>query len=125
MHQHPTTLILIRSISMSIYTVPCLHCKTEYPYRSNKKFCCRKCKQLNKEFPYRRFKKDVCEDCGFVPVYKCQLDVDHVDGNRHNNSPDNLRTICANCHRLKTYLNNESCNLKTRAKKRDSELESL
>ncbi|CAL9981083.1 HNH endonuclease [Vibrio phage D69] len=28
----------------------------------------------------------------------------HIDGNHSNNSIDNLQTLCANCHRLKTYL---------------------
>ena len=32
------------------------------------------------------------------------LEVDHIDGNHENNSPTNLRTLCANCHRLKTWL---------------------
>lgn len=45
-----------------------------------------------------------CEVCGFIPVNKCQLDLDHVDGNRNNDNPKNLQTICANCHRLKTYM---------------------
>ena len=33
----------------------------------------------------------------------CQLDIDHIDGNRENNDIINLQTLCANCHRLKTY----------------------
>jgi len=45
-----------------------------------------------------------CEVCGFIPVNRCQLDLDHVDGNRHNDDVKNLQTICANCHRLKTYM---------------------
>lgn len=53
---------------------------------------------------YIQFKKGYCEECGFVPQHDCQLDVDHVDENHSNNSPLNLRTLCANCHRLKTYL---------------------
>ena len=52
---------------------------------------------------YQKQKKDTCELCGFVPEHRCQLDVDHVDGNRNNNDPKNLMTLCANCHRLKTY----------------------
>lgn len=57
--------------------------------------------------PYTRAKKPSCEECGFVPVHPCQLDVDHVDGNKANASPENLRTLCANCHRLKTQINKE------------------
>jgi len=53
---------------------------------------------------YRKHKKSKCEECGFIPVHLCQLDVDHVDGNHHNNEISNLKTLCANCHRLKTYL---------------------
>ena len=48
-------------------------------------------------------KKSECERCGFVAEHKSQLDVDHIDKNRLNNSPENLRTLCANCHRLITY----------------------
>lgn len=52
---------------------------------------------------YRGFKKATCELCGFVPVHPCQLDVDHIDGNHANDAPENLQTLCANCHRLKTF----------------------
>ena len=54
--------------------------------------------------PYVRFKKDKCENCGFVAIHHGQLDIDHVDGNKKNNEESNLRTLCANCHRLKTML---------------------
>lgn len=53
--------------------------------------------------PWRRHVKDRCERCGFVPEHPCQLDVDHIDGNNGNNDPSNYQTLCANCHRLKTY----------------------
>ena len=52
-------------------------------------------------------KKNHCEQCGFVAEHKCQLDVDHIDGNKFNNNEDNLQTLCANCHRLKTVLNED------------------
>ncbi len=45
--------------------------------------------------------------CGFVPVHACQLDVDHIDGNRHNHELSNLQTLCANCHRIKTHISND------------------
>ena len=57
--------------------------------------------------PYVAFKQDFCSLCGFIPVNECQLDVDHIDGNHGNNSPNNLQTLCANCHRLKTFLNKD------------------
>jgi hypothetical protein len=56
---------------------------------------------------YRLFKKDICEKCAFVASHPCQLDVDHIDGNRNNNAIFNLQTLCANCHRLKTHINKE------------------
>ena len=56
---------------------------------------------------YRKNKKDKCEFCGFVAIHSVQLDVDHMDGDRTNNSPSNLQTLCANCHRLKTHMNKD------------------
>ena len=64
---------------------------------------CWKCKANS----YHVHKKDHCEICGFIPVNKVQLDVDHIDGNHKNNDLDNLQTLCANCHRLKTHMNND------------------
>jgi 5-methylcytosine-specific restriction endonuclease McrA len=29
--------------------------------------------------------------------------VDHIDGNHSNDDPSNLQTLCANCHRFKTW----------------------
>ena len=63
---------------------------------------------------YRSHKKDTCEECGFVAKHRCQLDVDHLDGDHNNNSTKNLITLCANCHRLKTHLNGESANIEYR-----------
>jgi len=51
---------------------------------------------------YARHKKDSCELCGFKGL-SCQLDVDHIDGNHQNNNIENLQTLCANCHRLKSF----------------------
>ena len=52
--------------------------------------------------PYVRFKSDRCSHCNFIAVDACQLDVDHIDGNHDNHDPSNLRTLCANCHRLRS-----------------------
>lgn len=51
----------------------------------------------------RKRVKDTCEKCGFKAVDLCQMDIDHKDGNWRNDDPDNLWTLCATCHRLKTH----------------------
>lgn len=56
---------------------------------------------------YRDHKKNYCEYCGFKALDKCQLDVDHIDGDHSNSHPYNLQTLCANCHRLKTKINRD------------------
>ena len=57
---------------------------------------------------YKAHRKETCEKCGFVPEHRCQLQVDHIDGNHDNNAVENLQTLCANCHALKTFINRES-----------------
>ncbi len=52
---------------------------------------------------YHQFRADRCEACGFEPVHISQLDVHHVNGNHADNAPSNLETLCANCHRLRTW----------------------
>ena len=71
--------------------------------RGNWDVMCQRCRR----FPYTRHKKDSCEVCGFVAANRCQLDVDHIDGNHGNNDPNNLQTLCSNCHRLKSYMNSD------------------
>lgn len=68
-------------------------------------------------------KKDKCENCGHEPmknvrlqklpydlrriVSRMFLQVDHIDGNKNNNNPANLQTLCAECHAVKTYTNGD------------------
>lgn len=63
--------------------------------------------------PWMVYRKDYCEnpECTATIIDKCQLDVDHIDGNRSNNHESNLQTLCANCHRLKTKRNGDHINL--------------
>lgn len=70
---------------------------------------CKSCKN-NKARTMNYIKKDFCESCGFVAQHKVQLDIDHINGDHSNNDPSNLQTICANCHRLKTYMNKDHMN---------------
>jgi len=49
----------------------------------------------------------VCSDCGFDPVNKCQVDIHHIDGDNKNQDESNLQVLCANCHRLKTLINED------------------
>lgn len=106
----------------------CKHCNEEFfKNRKDKVFCSAKCKVKNKDkrIPRRLEKlrnkaksrrnkallfytKDPkCKNCNFVAIHPCQLDIDHLDGNHSNNNIENLQTLCANCHRLKTYLNKD------------------
>jgi hypothetical protein len=54
--------------------------------------------------PYRKFVDSECHVCGFTSSHPCQFDIDHKDGNQENNALDNIWTLCANCHRLKTWI---------------------
>jgi hypothetical protein len=96
----------------------CSKCQSKpraYAYRKNNKIywrslcdsCIRKKKNLKtgrmakwQSAGYKKNKK--CELCGFRASVSRQLDVYHVDGNRNNCSQYNLKTICANCQRLKS-----------------------
>jgi len=59
-------------------------------------------KRFNRIYNYRHLKGLQCEKCGFTGQ-PCQLDVDHIDGDKTNNNIENIQTLCANCHRIKTH----------------------
>jgi len=54
----------------------------------------------------QKFLKDRCEFCGFVPAVSWQLHLDHriPRAKGGTNRPANFQTLCANCHVLKTYI---------------------
>lgn len=65
-----------------------------------------------------------CE-CG-INSWKGQsliLDLDHVDGNKNNNTKDNLRWLCPNCHSQTTTF--RAKNISSYKKKSKSEVEIL
>jgi len=36
--------------------------------------------------------------CTATILFPEQLDINHIDGDRHNNNPKNLECLCRNCH---------------------------
>lgn len=46
----------------------------------------------------------------YLDAWRKCLNVDHKDGNRYNNHPDNLMTVCPNVHMLKTQLQEDYLN---------------
>jgi hypothetical protein len=63
---------------------------------------CRRIRYKIVDRTYRRVKQKKCEKCGYEG-HPCELDVDHIDGNHNNDDPTNLQTLCACCHRMKSY----------------------
>lgn len=65
---------------------------------------------LNSTHEYRKYRKTYCENIdgrlGFICttniVYKCMLEVDHINNNHKDNRETNHQTLCACCHRVKT-----------------------
>jgi predicted nucleic acid-binding Zn ribbon protein len=47
---------------------------------------------------------DKCTKCGWNEVHpatgKVPLEINHIDGNAHNNKRENLEVLCPNCHSL-------------------------
>jgi hypothetical protein len=39
--------------------------------------------------------------------YPGSLEMDHIDGDRCNNVPENIQTLCKVCHSYKSHLNND------------------
>jgi hypothetical protein len=70
-------------------------------YRSRCEMCVKKNKKIKPANPRWKTagykKKPACDRCGFRARYSAQLLVYHIDGNLHNTSVRNLKTICLNC----------------------------
>ena len=48
----------------------------------------------------RKLLQDRCERCGFVPEQPIQLAGHHKNGRPNDNRPENVATVCHNCHSL-------------------------
>lgn len=55
---------------------------------------------------YHKYRTNKCSRCDFEGVI-VQFDIHHIDQNHKNNDPSNLENLCANCHRLQTWLNGQ------------------
>lgn len=62
-------------------------------------------------------KQKKCEECGWAKKNKdgyLPLELDHINGDRHDNRLENLRILCPNCHSLKPTHRGRNRNSKTR-----------
>jgi 5-methylcytosine-specific restriction endonuclease McrA len=93
-----------------IMTSKCIECKTKKSLPSRRK--CWKCAGKMGRRARRRKRLlealgTTCSMCGFVAKHPAQIDIDHINGDSRDDRPNNLQVLCANCHRLKTVLNED------------------
>lgn len=78
---------------------------------------CHKAGYKNKPLPENvtAHKKSFCENVdgrlGFVCTttirFSGQLELDHIDGDHINNTPENVQTLCKDCHAIKSWTNGD------------------
>lgn len=59
---------------------------------------------LKKRLFALRLKSRECEECGWARISedgRIPIELDHINGDRHDNRIENLRILCPNCHSLK------------------------
>ena len=60
--------------------------------------------KLKKRLFYENIKKQFCEECGWAKKSESgylPLELEHINGDHHDNRIENLRILCPNCHSLK------------------------
>lgn len=71
-----------------------------------------KSSDLKKRLIKEGLKEDICEICGCTNIWNnnpLTLQLDHINGNHHDNRIENLRIICPNCHsQTETFGNKRS-----------------
>lgn len=102
--------------------IACAHCEKPFKRRlQSQRFCSKTCsnrgragirydgtRSQSKSAKVQRYRKivlergdDQCSECGLGSEWNGKpllLQVDHIDGDRSNDSPSNLRLLCPNCH---------------------------
>jgi len=59
--------------------------------------------KLKKRLFAEELKKPICERCGWAEQSedgRIPVELDHINGDRHDNRIENLRILCPNCHSL-------------------------
>lgn len=69
------------------------------------------CMKATIEYCKKIYGADNARDTEYLEAWQKTLQVDHKDGNRYNNHPDNIITICPNVHMLKTMRNEDYLNI--------------
>ena len=86
-------------------------CSTTCQQKNNKNIIFEKIEKGDMSLNNRQYKKyliethgDKCMDCGWceknIVTNKVPIELEHIDGNSENNSLDNLKLLCPNCHSL-------------------------
>ena len=60
--------------------------------------------KLKKRLFKENLKPQFCEECKWAKISEdgyLPLELDHINGDRHDNRIENLRILCPNCHSLK------------------------
>ena len=114
---------IVDTLTIQVKKYHCKQCNGELTSNTQTFFCSSKCSedhQREKQFErvergekvgvralrnyliHTRGRK--CEECGWDKINpksnKCPVQMEHVDGNSENNSLDNLKLLCPNCHSL-------------------------